>query len=53
MLERVWRKGSPPTRLVGIYQQAGAATRKVPQKLKLELSYDPEVPLLGRYPDRL
>lgn len=53
MPERGWRKGSPPTRLGGVYQQAAAATRKVPQKRKLELSHDPAVPLLGGYPDRL
>ena len=25
---------------------------EVPQKLKLELPYDPAIPLLGTYPDR-
>ena len=42
MLERVWRKGSPLTLLVGM--QTGVATmensRKVFQKPKLELPYD-------------
>ena len=57
MLETVWRKGNIPALLVGM--QIGEATTKndmeVPrktvwrflQKLKLELSYDPTVPLQG------
>ena len=52
MLERVWRKGNPPTLLVGM--QIGAATMEnrieVP---KIELPYDPVIPLLGIYPDKI
>ena len=53
MLERVWRKENPPVLLVGM--QIGTVTMEnsieVPQKLKIELPYDPAVPLLGIYPD--
>ena len=49
MLERVWRKGNPPTLLVGM--QTGAATMQNSMKgpLKIELTYDPAIPLLGMY----
>ena len=54
MLERVWRKGNPPALLVGM--EVGAATMEnsmeFPQKLKIELPYDPAIPLLGIYPDK-
>ena len=46
------RKGNPPTLLVGM--QTGAATLEnsvdFPQKLKIELPYDPVIALLGIYP---
>ena len=53
MLARMWRKGNPPTLLVGI--QAGTATLKngmeVPQKVKNKVTlYDPEIALLSIYP---
>ena len=43
MLERVWRKGNPPTLLVGM--QTGAATMQNSMKgpLKIELTYDPAI----------
>ena len=45
MLERAWRKGNPPTLLVGIY--VGATTMEnsmeIPQKTKMELLYDPAI----------
>ena len=51
-MERMWRKGNPLTLLVGM--QAGTATLEnsvaIPQKLKIELPYDPEIALLGIYP---
>ena len=51
MLERVWRKGKPPTLLVGM--KIGTATTEnsmeVLKKLKEELPYDPAIPLLGMY----
>ena len=52
MLERMWRKGNPSTLLVGM--QTGEATvEKVwnfLRKLKMELPFDPAIPLLGLYP---
>ena len=51
MLERMWRNGNPLALLVGM--QTGAATlensMEVPQKLKIELPYDPTIALLGIY----
>ena len=51
MLERVWRKRNPPTLLVEM--QICAATMEnnmeIPQKLKIDLPYDPAIPLLGVY----
>ena len=52
MLERMWRNGNPLALLVGI--QTGAAALEnsveVPQKLKIDLPYDPAIALLGIYP---
>ena len=49
MLERMWRNGNPLALLVGM--QTGTATLEnsveVPQKLKIELLYDPAIALLG------
>ena len=49
MLERVWRKGNPPTLLVGL--QTSTATMEnsveIPLKLEIELPHDPAIPLLG------
>ena len=47
----MWRERNPFTLLVGI--QIGAATvehnMEIPQKLKMDLPFDPEIPLLGIY----
>ena len=47
----MWRKGKPPTLLVGM--KIGTATMEnsmeVLKKLKGELPYDPAIPLLGIY----
>lgn len=55
MLERIWRKGSPPY-TVG-RKQIGIATMKNSMeslnKLKIELPYDPTIPLLGLYPEKM
>ena len=52
MLERMQRKGNPSALLAGM--QTGAATvensMEFPQKLKMELPFDPAIPLLGLYP---
>ena len=48
----MWRKGNPSALLVGL--QTGAATvensMEFPQKLKMELPFDPAIPLLQLYP---
>ena len=50
----MWRKGNPRTLVVGM--QTGAATventMQIPQKIKMKLSYDPVIPLLGIYPTK-
>ena len=47
-------KGNPCALLVGM--KTGAATvensMEIPHKLKMELSYDPAIPLLGKYPEQ-
>ena len=56
MLDRVWRKGNPPTLHCWRECKLGAATMEsimeVPQKTKIELPYDPAIPLLGIYLDK-
>ena len=48
----MWRKWNPSALLVGM--QTGAATMKNTmeflKKLKMELPFDPAIPLLGIYP---
>ena len=54
VLETMWRKGNPSVLLVGM--QTGAATVERKQygisskKLKMDLPFDPAIPLLGLYP---
>ena len=40
MLERVWRKGKPPTLLVGKWTEAAATEHSMEVPLKTELAYD-------------
>ena len=51
VLARMWRKSNPHALSVGM--QSGSVTvensMEVPKKLKLELPYDPLIPLLGVY----
>ena len=49
MLERVWRKGNPLTLLVGMQNSTATMENSVeiPQKMEIELPYDPAMPLLG------
>ena len=49
MLESVWRKGNPLTLLVGIQNSTATMENSVeiPQKMEIELPYDPAIPLLG------
>ena len=50
----MWTKGNLLALMVGM--QTGAATvesrMEIPQKLKMELPYDPVIPLLGIYPKK-
>ena len=48
MLEWVWRKGNPITPLVGIWKTGWRLLRK----LKIELPFDPAIPLLDNYPEK-
>ena len=51
----MWRKGNPHALLVGM--QTGPASiensTEIAQKLKIEILYDPAIPLLGIYPKNL
>ena len=54
MVERVWRKGNPLTLLVEckLMQPLWKTVWRFLKKLKIELPYDPAIPLLGIYPDK-
>ena len=54
MLERVWRKGTPPNcwweyKLV---QPQWKIVWQLLKKTKIDLLYDPAIPLLGIYPEK-
>ena len=51
MLERVWRKGNPSALLVEckLIQPLWRTVWRFPIKVKIELPYDPPIPLLGLY----
>ena len=55
MLEMVWRKGNPPPLLVGMWidKPLWRTVWRFPKKLKIELPYDPAIPLLGIYPEKI
>ena len=50
MLERVWRKGNPLALLVEC--KLIQPLWRFLKKLKIELPYDPAIPLLGIYPEK-
>ena len=52
MLERMWRKGSPPALLVEceLVQPLWKPVWRFPKELKIDLPYDPAIALLGIYP---
>ena len=54
MLERVWRKGNPPTLLeeCKLVQPLWKSGGQFLKNLKAELPYDPEIPLRGIYPEK-
>ena len=51
----MWRKGSPPPTLLVGYKLVHPLCRavwRVLKKLKIEIPYDPAIPLLGIYPEK-
>ena len=54
MLKKVWRKGSCLALLVQLkmMQPVWKTVWRLLKKLKLELPYDPAIPLLGIYPEK-
>ena len=48
------RKGNPSALLVGLQTNASTVENSIefPQKLKMELPFDPIIPLLGLYPKK-
>ena len=54
MLDRVWRKGNPLALLVGIklIEPLWGTVWRCLKKLKIELPYDPAIPLLVIYPEK-
>ena len=54
MLERVWRKGNPHTLLAEctLVQTLWKTVWRLLKTLKIELPYDPQIPLLGIYPKK-
>ena len=53
MLEKVWRKGNPPTLLVGMCSHYEKHSIKVSSKLKIGVPYDPAILLLGIYLEKI
>ena len=55
MLERVWRKGNPLALLMEckLIQPLWRTVWRFLKKLKIELPYDPAIPLLGIYPEKI
>ena len=54
MLKRVWRKGNPLTLWweCKLIQPLWRTVQRFLKKLKIELPYDPAIPLLGIYPEK-
>ena len=55
MLGRVWRKGNPLALLwkCKLIQTLWRAAWRFLKKLKIELPYDPTIPILGIYPEKM
>ena len=53
MLERVQREGNPFRLLVGVLQPPWRTVSRCLRKLKIQLAYDPAMPLLGIHPGRI
>ena len=53
MAEMVWKKGKPPTLLMGkLVQPLWKTVQRILKKLKIELPYDASIPLLRVYISR-
>ena len=53
MLERVWRKGSTLALLMGmLIQPLWKTVWRFLKKLGIKPPYDPEIPILGIYPEK-
>ena len=53
MAEMVWKKGKPPTLLMGkLVQPLWKIVQRILKKLKIELPYDASIPLLRVYISR-
>ena len=52
VLEMLWRKGNPSALLMGMQTSAATVENSVDflRKLKMEMPFDPAIPLLGLYP---
>ena len=50
----MWRNGSPDALFTGMQTHAATVenTMALPQKLNMDLPYDPAIPLLGIYPKK-
>ena len=55
MLDRVWRKGNHLTLLVGmqIYTATAENSMEIPKILGIKLPYDPAIPFLGIYLEKI
>ena len=50
----LWRNENPPTLLVGKYTDTTIMenSMEIPERVKIELPYDPAIPLMGIYPKK-
>lgn len=55
VLMRMWKKGNPCTLRLGMQITTSIMenSMEIPQKLKIELPYDPETPFLDLYPKEM
>ena len=52
MLKRVWRERNTPILSVEIGTTTRENSKEFLKKLKIELPYDPAIPVLGIYPEK-
>ena len=53
MLKRVWRERNTPILSVEIGTTTRENSMEFLKKLKIELPYDPAIPVLGIYPEKI